>query len=215
MSVVMEHGAAGGDAAGVRCSPAMGEESLVDRPTRDLLDAVASDRLGPGAGSVAALTAALAAAVATSVARLSGEQAGDADQAVAQAEALRERLVLLADANANAYEEAARSLGREGPADPVRDAQLGSDLARAAYTPLSIAEVAADVAELAAILAERGNPDVRADAAVAACLAEAAAFGAAHLVRINLGMAPDDEHIGNARGHAHAAAAARARVVAA
>jgi formiminotetrahydrofolate cyclodeaminase len=95
----------------------------------------------------------------------------------------------------------------------VRDARLGSDLALAAYTPLSIAEVAADAAELAAVLAAGANPEVRADAVVAACLAEAAARGAAHLVRINLGVSPDDERIGVAEAHAEAAGQARARAL--
>jgi formiminotetrahydrofolate cyclodeaminase len=193
--------------------PAMDRETLADRKIGALLDEVGAERLTPGAGAVAALAGALAAAVDESVARLSQEQASDADAAIDKAAELRERLALLADANAAAYEEATRSLGREGPDDPVRDARLGSDLALAAYTPLSIAEVAADAAELAAVLAQRANPEVRPDAVVAACLAEAAARGAAHLVRVNLGMAPEDERIATAEGHAEAAAAARARAL--
>ena len=189
------------------------EDGKLARQTADLLDEVASDGLGPGAGSVAALTAALAAAISECVARLSASSAGDADRAVTKATELRERLVLLADANAAAYEEATKSLGRDAADDALRDARLGSDLALAAYTPLSIAEVAADAAELAAILALGASPDVRADAVVAACLAEGASRGCAHLVRINLGMAPDDERIGIAQGHAERAAAARARAL--
>ena len=180
------------------------------RQTAELLDEVASERLAPGAGSVAAIAAALAAAVSESVARLS---AADAAAAAERAAELRARLVLLTDANAAAYDEATRSLGRDAADDPVRDARLGSDLALAAYTPLSIAEVAADAAELAAVLAGGANPEVRADAVVAACLAEAAARGAAHLVRINLGVSPDDERIGVAEAHAQAAGQARARAL--
>jgi formiminotetrahydrofolate cyclodeaminase len=193
--------------------PAMEDRGPLARQTADLLDEVGSERLAPGAGSVAAITAALAAAVSESVARLSGEAAGDAGEAADKAAALRERLVLLADANAAAYDEATRSLGREAADDPVRDARLGSDLALAAYTPLSIAEVAADAAELAAVLAAGAHPEVRADAVVAACLAEAASRGAAHLVRINLGVSPDDERIGVAEAHAEAAGQARARAL--
>lgn len=189
------------------------EDGKLARQTADLLDEVASDGLGPGAGSVAALTAALAAAISECVARLSTSSAGDADRARAKATELRERLVLLADANAAAYEEATKSLGRDASDDALRDARLGSDLALAAYTPLSIAEVAADAAELAAILAVGASPEVRADAVVAACLAEGASRGCAHLVRINLGMAPDDERIGIAQEHAERAAAARARAL--
>jgi methenyltetrahydrofolate cyclohydrolase len=189
------------------------EDGPLARQTAELFDDVASDALAPGAGSVAALTAALAAAISECVALLSAEAAGDAARAVAKATELRERLVLLADANAAAFREATRSLARDAPDDAVRDARLGSDLALAAYTPLSIAEVAADAAELGAILAVGASPDVRADAVVAACLAEGAAQGAAHLVRINLGMAPDDDRIGTAQDHAERAAAARARAL--
>jgi formiminotetrahydrofolate cyclodeaminase len=192
----------------------MVEDGPLAKQMGDLLGRLGSEQLGPGAGSAAALTAAMAAAITESVARLSAEQAGDAADALDQAVELRERLVLLADANAAAYEEATKSLGREGPDDAVRDARLGSDLALAAYTPLSIAEVASEVAALAAVLAQGANPDVRADAVVAACLAEAAAQGAAHLVRINLGMAPDDGRIGTAQDHAELASAARAKALA-
>jgi len=189
------------------------EDGPLARQCKDLLDEVGAEGLTPGAGSVAALVGALAAAVSECVARMSSEQAGDASDAVSQAVALRERLVLLADANAAAYSEASRSLGRDAPDDAVRDNRLGSDLALAAYTPLSIAEVAADTAELAAVLAKGANPDVRADAVAAACLAEGAARAAAHLVRINLGMAPADERIATAQAHADAAATARAKAL--
>jgi len=179
----------------------------------DLIGQVRSEQLAPGAGSVAALTAALAAAVTESVALLSREAAGDAEGAAAGAADLRERLVLLADANADAYSEASRSLARESPDEPSRDARLGSDLARAAYTPLSIAEVAAQVADFAAVLAKGASPKARPDAVVAACLAEGAARGAAHLVKINLGMVPDDERIQRAAEFAEAAAASRERAL--
>jgi methenyltetrahydrofolate cyclohydrolase len=174
-----------------------------------LVDEVASDAMSPGAGSIAALTAALAAAVTESVALLSKDSAGDAEGAAKGAADLRERLVLLANANADAYREANTSLARGEPDEPMRDERLGSDLARAAYTPLSIAEVAAAVADFAAALAAGANPEVKPDAVVAACLAEGAARGAAHLVKINLGMVPDDERIHRAAEFAEAAAASR------
>ncbi|MFL5849398.1 MAG: cyclodeaminase/cyclohydrolase family protein [Solirubrobacteraceae bacterium] len=58
-----------------------------------MLDDVASERLAPGAGSVAATAAALAAAVSEPVARLSGEAAADAAEAAESAADLRARLV--------------------------------------------------------------------------------------------------------------------------
>jgi formiminotetrahydrofolate cyclodeaminase len=188
--------------------------SFTGRRLSELLEAVSSPRPEPGAGAVAAVTAAFAAAVAASVSRLSEEAAEDAGEAAARARAASERLILLADANAAAYEEATRSLGR-GAEDyeEGRERRLGTDLALAAYTPLSIAEVAAEVAHIAALLADGAEPEVRADAVVAACLAEGAARGAAHLVRINLGMAPGDERAERADEFAAIAAEARERAL--
>jgi formiminotetrahydrofolate cyclodeaminase len=195
----------------------MDDDSLARRTAADLLDEVAADQLAPGAGAVASLTAALAAAAVESVAKLSRRSSVELPGAVEVADRaaeLRERLVLLADANADAFAEASRSLGRENPDDPGRDGRLGSDLARAAYTPLSIAEVAADVAELAASLAAKASHDLRADAAVAACLAEGAVRGAAELVRVNLGVGDQDERVARVNEYVTSAAGARERALA-
>lgn len=191
------------------------EVNFADRSVAQMLEEVSSERLDPGAGAVAAVTAALAAAISSSVSRLSRAAAEDVDEAIGLAEAARDRLMLLADANAAAYDEATRSLGRGEGEDyeEGRERRLGSDLALAAYTPLSIAEVAAEVAGLAAVLAENAEPAVCADAVVAACLAEGAARGAAHLVRINLGMAPGDERAERADAFAALAAEARDRAL--
>ena len=51
----------------------------------------------------------------------------------------------------------------------------------------------ADVAEAARLVAERCDGLLRADAAGAAALAAGAALAAAHLVRANLVVAPDDD----------------------
>jgi formiminotetrahydrofolate cyclodeaminase len=75
--------------------------------------------------------------------------------------------------------------------------------------PGLIAEAAADVGELAAQLARAADPDLRADAAVAATLAEAAATSAAHLVAINLVVTADDPRLAAAQSAAAAARAAR------
>ena len=66
--------------------------------------------------------------------------------------------------------------------------------------PLAIAEAALDVASLAAELVERGNPNIRGDAATAVLLSEAAVRATANLVEINLGTREGDERIERARG---------------
>jgi formiminotetrahydrofolate cyclodeaminase len=65
-------------------------------------------------------------------------------------------------------------------------------MAEAAWVPLELARVATDVAVLATETARHCDPDVRADAAAAASLAAGAARAAAHLVEVNLAVAPDD-----------------------
>ena len=57
--------------------------------------------------------------------------------------------------------------------------------------PLETARAAADVAELAAAVAERGNSNAVTDAGVAALLAEAACKGAAYNVRVNVVVMDD------------------------
>jgi formiminotetrahydrofolate cyclodeaminase len=52
---------------------------------------------------------------------------------------------------------------------------------------------------LAAELVERGNPNLRGDAATAALLAEAAIRASANLVEINLATRETDERIARAR----------------
>jgi formiminotetrahydrofolate cyclodeaminase len=58
---------------------------------------------------------------------------------------------------------------------------------------------AAEVAELAVQLASRGNPNLRADAVVAATLAAAAAESGLTLISVNLGDAAGDPRVAAAR----------------
>jgi glutamate formiminotransferase / formiminotetrahydrofolate cyclodeaminase len=63
---------------------------------------------------------------------------------------------------------------------------------KAAEVPFETARWCAEVAELAAICAEKGNTNAASsDAGVAALLAEAACRGAAYNVRINVVAMPD------------------------
>ena len=80
----------------------------------------------------------------------------------------------------------------------------------AAELPLAIAEAAADVAELALLAAEEGDPRARADAVVAAALAEGAVAGAVELVERNLATRAGDERSRRATEALRAAARARA-----
>jgi formiminotetrahydrofolate cyclodeaminase len=166
----------------------------------ELCETVAAETSAPGGGSVAAIVTAFAASLTAMAARFATEQWEDAAGAVAQAEALRTRVLPLADEDARAYENflVARRMPEEVDAD-IRDAAVGDALSRAADVPLAIAEAALDIASLAADLAERGNPNLRGDAATAALLAEAAVRATANLVEINLATREGDERIERAR----------------
>lgn len=182
---------------------------------QDFLDAIAAETPAPGGGSVAAVTTEMAAALAAMVARFSRDHWDGAVGAVAQAEALRQRASPLAQEDADAYESVLAAMRMPKTLEPeVRNALIGETLSRAAGVPLRIAEAAADVAELGAVIAEHGNPNLRGDAAAAALLGEAAARVAANLVEINLATTEGDDRIGRARQLVVAANAAAKRATA-
>jgi formiminotetrahydrofolate cyclodeaminase len=192
------------DAAG----PSAGRlRALHDEPIGALLDELARESRVPGAGSVSAVVVSMAAAIVAMAARGSTEIWKEARGAVAQAEALRRRVAPLADADARALGDAIALLEpdeREGPRG--RDFELGLALANAADVPLSIVQVATDVAALAKAVAEHGRLELRPDAVGAAFLAHGAARAAAHLVEINLATTEEDVRVLTARSLVAAAA---------
>lgn len=165
---------------------------------------VASSNPVPGGGSVAAHAGALAAALAQMVAGLTiGKKkyaAVDAEmrEAALKAAALGNQLTTLVKRDAAAYGlvSEAYKLAKE-PADAAahRSEALTSALLKAAEVPLETARAAVQVAELAALMAEKGNTNAVTDAGVAALLAVAAARGAAYNVRVNV-QALDDKSKG-------------------
>lgn len=187
---------------------------ILDLSVRELLEQAAGESPTPGAGSVAALTAALAAGL-TAMAARGSSRWGEAAAVCAQASVLQERLEELAPANDEAYEHALAALHLPSELDTAMKNQLiGESLERAAAVPLAITEAASDVADLAAYVAQEGDPRMRPDAAAAALLALGAARAAAHLVEINLGVRQRDERLLQAQRLAADAAAAAARSLA-
>lgn len=177
--------------------------SLVGLPVAQLQDVLAEAGAGPAGGSAAALAATMAAGLVRLVARVS-DGWPDAPGVAAQASALGDRSLALADDDHRVYARAMAELTAPG-----RDASLGAALRRAAEVPLQIAETAADVTTLAALAAREGSETVRADAWAAAALAEAATASAARLVHVNLATRPDDDLTTRADEAARAATSAR------
>lgn len=156
----------------------------------------------------------MGAALVAKAARSSLEDWPEAAGIVAQADSLRERVAPLAQTDAEVYREALEAMRSPSEIEPDRrDAEIADALARAAEIPLQIAEAAADVASLGALVAERGNDALRAEAAGAAALAEASARIAAQLVQVNLTVDAKDPRIAGAQRFADEAAEAARRAL--
>ena len=182
-------------------------DDYLDLRLGELLDRLSADGLAPGAGSAAALTVAFASRLVAMVARcsLDWEEAAGVS---AQANATSERAVDLAHTDGRAWEDALTALRdaeARGDADPRRSFSLEQKLEAAAAAPLEIASLGADVAALAALTGEHGDPTYRADAAAAAALAAGGSAAAAHLVRVNLGVRPTDPRLARALASERAA----------
>ena len=162
--------------------------------------AVASSTPVPGGGTVVALVGSLAAALAQMVSALT---VGRKKYVAVEAEMkelgnraghLVRRLAELKDEDAAAYTSVSNAykLPKETPEQiEARNVAIQAGLMKAAEVPLETARWCGEVAELAAICAEKGNSNAVSDAGVAALLAEAACRGAAYNVRINVVGMPD------------------------
>ena len=173
----------------------MDSSSFLDLRLKEFLDAVPARTPAPGGGSVAAVAASLAAGLTAMAARFAPEDWQQRAEVVGRAEELRARLEPLADADAAAY----------GAFMADRSA---ATLEKTVAIPHEIATLTAELAGLAALVAEDGNPNVRGDAAAGADLAAAAASICARLVAIN---ASGDPRVEETRALAAAAAEAAGR----
>jgi formiminotetrahydrofolate cyclodeaminase len=185
-------------------------------PVGRLLEEIASEKPAPGAGSTAALVVAMGAGLVSMAARLSVDEWHGARSVIDRAEEIRARVAPLAAADAAAFEDVliAMRLPRHLE-DEVREAAIDNALARAAEVPLQIAREAAEIAELGALVAERGNQRVRGEAVTGSLLAASAGRAAANLVTINRGADQGDERIGQARALVASAETSAERAVAA
>ena len=182
---------------------------LADLTLTALLEELAGPHPVPAAGSALAAALAAAAGVAQKAARLSTGSWPDAGGVAAQAESMRERALRLVDEDAETYRRALDAQRQPAADEPAerRDFALGRALAEAAEPPLQLVRLAADIAELCATVAARGEPRVQADAAAAAAIAAGVARGARELVAVNLTATAGDPRVAEADGLADAAEA--------
>jgi methenyltetrahydrofolate cyclohydrolase len=182
---------------------------LADLPLGAFLDVVASTDPAPGAGSSSAVSGALAAALVEMTAGLGGDK-----QTAARAGELGQRALELADEDMSSYAPVLEALRLPGD-DPERAERVQAALTGASHTPLEIAELSSELAELGAVVVRASNPAVRGDAIGAVLVAEAAAVTAAALVEVNLGGSePADPQLDLVRAARERAQQARADALA-
>jgi len=175
-----------------------------DKTLQVFLDEVASAEPAPGGGSVAALSGALGASLVAMVCRLTiGKKGYEAVSAEMQtilprAEALQRELRDLMQADTDAYARVmdAYKLPKQTDAEKAaRTRAIQNALKHASDIPLRVAELCAQVLELARPVAEKGNKNAASDGGVGALMAEAGLRGAAFNVSINLGAINDEAFV--------------------
>jgi formiminotetrahydrofolate cyclodeaminase len=189
--------------------------SSLDQPVGRFLDQIAARSPAPGGGGAAAMTGALAAGLAAMAARFSAAQLPGAGELAARADQLRHRAAQLVDEDAQAYRRVLDAFALPRDETGQRDRQVRDTLQVAAAKPLEMAQIAAQVAEMAARVASTGNPNLRGDSVTAALLAEASARSAACLVDINVTLGGLGNEVSRQAAEAVAVAAAGAQAAAA
>ena len=162
---------------------------------------IARPTIAPGGGSAAAAAGVLAAAVVEMVASLTAARETyapvhvEARAASARAEGLRQELLTLASADAEALLRLEEALGLPKGTDSERQARerrKRAALRDAAEIQRDVLACCAELAILGAAMVERGLRSAQADAATAVFLAAAAARSAARAIATNLEVEPAD-----------------------
>lgn len=127
----------------------------------------------------------------------------------ARARTLRAELMRLGETELTAFEPVLEAL-RLPRDDPSRASAIASASGAAAESPIEIARVAAELAELASEVASTGNPNLVGDARAGALLAEAVCQSAVQLARLNLAGRLGDPRLAEGEELLRRAAVARA-----
>jgi formiminotetrahydrofolate cyclodeaminase len=164
---------------------------------------LASEEPTPGGGSASAVAGSLAAALLSMVAALSRGRStyepyvATLERAGAVGEDARARFLVLADADAAAYDgfTAARKLPKATPAEiEARKAAVRGAAREATEVPMEIIRTSRLVAIELEALSGRCNQNCASDLLVGSLLVEAAARGAAANVQVNLRFIGDPEY---------------------
>ncbi|KOX92487.1 formimidoyltetrahydrofolate cyclodeaminase [Haloarcula rubripromontorii] len=179
---------------------------IADQPIGEFLDAVASERVTPSGGAVAAVGGAMGAALCemTCIHTVRGDGSDAADLSAVR-DTLADRraqLLTLADEDAAAVETVQTAFASGD------DARVQAALERSTTVPMETAEACLDVVEHAVTVTAAGTPVAVPDAAVGAMLAHAALDGSVSTVRANIEKIADEAFVAEMAGRADEAEAA-------
>ena len=184
--------------------------SFSNKSLQTLLDELASAEPAPGGGTVAALSGALGASLVAMVCRLTLGKKGyetvnaEMQTILPRAEALQRELTDLMQSDTDAYARVMSAYKLpKGPDDEkaARTRAIQAALQHASDVPLHVAELCAQVLELARVVAEKGNKNAASDGGVGALMAEAGLRGAAFNVTTNLSSITDESFVQDHRAH--------------
>lgn len=177
---------------------------LVEQRVIDFVAATASKEPTPGGGAIAALTAATGAALAEMVANLTFGKKGyeavqtEMEELQAKAEAIRNRMLELSQADADVFNIFMKALGLPKNTDEekaVRTEAIQQAYKDAAMVPFEIGELANQIFDLAELASRKGNQNLITDGIIAAINARAAVKSAFLNVRINLSGIKDESFV--------------------
>ena len=186
---------------------------LVEQRVIDFVAATASKEPTPGGGAIAALTAATGAALAEMVANLTVGKKGyeavqtEMEELQAKAEAIRERMLELSQADADVFNIFMNALGLPKNTDEekaARTAAIQQAYKDAAMVPFEIGELANQIFDLAELASRKGNQNLITDGIIAAINARAAVKSAFLNVRINLSGIKDESFVAELISKMHA-----------
>ncbi|HVO59984.1 MAG TPA: glutamate formimidoyltransferase [Terriglobales bacterium] len=171
------------------------------------VEQLAAPTATPGGGSAAAASGAMAAGLATMVASMSrGKKAyvqyeKQLSEAIARLSLLREDLKAAIDADAESFNTVMKAY-KQAKESADADGIIESALRQATGVPLSVAQKAREVAQIAERLKPITNPAMKSDLTTAIALAQAAVEGALANVEINLESIKDQTFVSATRSKA-------------
>ena len=180
--------------------------NLVEQRVIDFVAATASKEPTPGGGSIAALTGATGAALAEMVVNLTFGKKGyeevqsEMEELQTKAEAIRNRMLELSQADADVFNIFMNALGLPKNTDEekiARTAAIQQAYKDAAMVPFEIGELAYQIFDLAELASRKGNQNLITDGIIAAINARAAVKAAFLNVRINLSGIKDEAFVAN------------------